>query len=178
MQGGGLHDHRVVSHLQNITKLIANPELGSAPSHWPRSHSRDMWAHGIALEFRRRFLGFLLGWLWNQLAARVNECNSLALSIWQYLLCDHVCDPVAETTSCSSRWGLRRTYIFSSLSSPSPSSLPGQERSEPLPQVRGPVGAVNERTIRRTSSSDRERQSAHTEDHGTVEGRKRAPPDQ
>jgi len=47
MPGGGVYGHRVVSHLQSIT--ILSPESGSAPSNWPRSHSRDLRAHAIEL---------------------------------------------------------------------------------------------------------------------------------
>ena len=44
---GGVYDHMVVSHIQNI--IILSPESGPAPSIWPRSRSRSMRAHGIML---------------------------------------------------------------------------------------------------------------------------------
>ena len=47
MPGGGVYDHRVVSHLQNI--IILSPESGSAPSNWPRSRSMGLRAQGIKL---------------------------------------------------------------------------------------------------------------------------------
>ena len=48
----------------------------------------------------------------------------------------------------------------------------GEQHAHNNPHSPHPHTCIN----RCTSSSDRRRQSAHTEDHGTVEGRKRAPP--